>query len=100
IDCDNSPGPTITVSGTSTLEEGLLGRFTFQNNLKGTHSYSTTVDAELMPSGELFEIPKQPSRGGVGGNPLIWVEVYLADAFGSVTWADDPIFLGRCNQIP
>lgn len=93
--CDNSPGPTITVEGEIDLG-GLQAQLIFQNNMKGTHSttvtYSTNV-ALVLPGGPV-SIPKQPVRGGVGGNPYIYMQ--FLDANGVAL--GDEIFLGRCVQ--
>src|SRR5439155_4213727 len=68
----------------------------FTNNLKGTHSYTDgkEVDAVVQPAGQTITIPKQPVRGGVGGNPFIWVQWINGD--GSA--ASDEMFIGRCVQ--
>lgn len=93
--CDNSPGPWITVEG-EILLGGLQAELVFQNNVKGTHSatnlYSTNVVLAL-PGGSIT-IPKQPVRGGVGGNPWIWIQ--FIDASGAAM--GDEILLGRCVQ--
>ena len=95
--CDNSPGPTITLSGELALA-GLGVQMTFQNNVKGTHQHieTTTATAVLIPAGESLSIPKQPVLGGTGGNPFIWVQ--FMDASGNAM--SDEIFLGRCVQGP
>ena len=93
--CDNSPGPTITLSGVLALA-GLGVQMTFQNNVKGTHQHieTMTATAVLIPAGESLSIPKQPVLGGTGGNPFIWVQ--FMDASGNAM--SDEIFLGRCVQ--
>src|SRR5437867_1066556 len=93
--CDNSPGPTITLSGELALA-GLGVQMTFQNNVKGTHQHieTTTATAVLIPAGERLSIPKQPVLGGTGGNPFIWVQ--FMDANGNAM--SDEIFIGRCVQ--
>lgn len=93
--CDNSTGPVITISGELALE-GLNGKLIFRNNTKGTHEGSEDVSVDLVLLGEDEEIrfAKQPPRGGVGGNPFIFIQ--LLD--GSMTPFSDPIFLGRCVQ--
>lgn len=93
--CDNSPGPFITLAGEIALA-GLGTRFTFSNNVKGTHEHTEDGEAELVvvPAGESITIPKQPVEGGVGGNPFIWLQ--FQD--GSGTPMTDEIFLGRCVQ--
>jgi hypothetical protein len=93
--CDNSPGPYITIGGGMRLG-GLGTRTTFTNNVKGTHSFGSDahVDATVIPAGESITIPKQPVRGGVGGNPFIWLQ--LEDGNGRALTGE--MFLGRCVQ--
>ena len=95
VDCSNSPGPFVTISGVLGLE-GIDVRAIFRNNEKGTHEYTDvlTVTSELLPDGQTITIPKQPPLGGAGGNPFIWVQ--LLDGSGSPL--SDEIFLGRCVQ--
>lgn len=94
-DCDNSPGPFITLSGELTLG-GLGSRMTFQNNQKGTHTFraDTAVDLVAVPAGESITIPKQPPLGGVGGNPFIWIQL----DYGNGQALTGETFLGRCVQ--
>ena len=94
-DCSNNPGPRITFEGLAAVA-GFGVELTFTNNLKGTHTYTAdkVVDVNFQDSGDAIVIPKQPSRGGVGGNPFIWVQ--FVDAAGKAT--SDEIFLGRCVQ--
>lgn len=93
-DCKNHPGPIITFGGTVTLS-GLKGKLIFRNNRKGTHTAEESVIMDLIVDGTPLVIPKSPSDGGVGGNPLIWLKFLQGD----LTPIGDPIFLGRCNQI-
>jgi len=92
--CDNHPGPVITIGGGLHLS-GLNAKLIFRNNVKGTHTAESAVTVVLLPDGTGIEIPKQPSQGGAGGNPLIYVQFLQCsgDPIGS------PIFLGRCNQL-
>jgi len=92
--CQNHPGPTITVNGAIVLG-GVQLRLIFQNNVKGTHTTEVTWsgDFELIPLGKSISIPKQPSQGGVGGNPYIWIQFFNKKGNQS-----DEIFLGRCVQ--
>lgn len=92
--CSNHPGPWITLGGTVTLS-GLHARLIFRNNMKGTHTAEVTRDVTLIAEGEEITIPKQPSRGGVGGNPHISLQ--FLDGKGDAY--TDPIYLGRCNQL-
>lgn len=91
----NNPGPTVTVSGLTSLG-GYGVEMTFTNNLKGTHTYTAenAVDTVVQPAGDTISIPKQPVNGGTGGNPYIWVQLINAD--GSP--ASDEIFVGRVVQ--
>jgi hypothetical protein len=93
--CNNSPGPQITLSGEISLG-GLGVQLLFENNVKGTHQTVVTfaTNVVLIPAGQKIVIPKQPVLGGVGGNPLIWLQ-FIDDSGKSLT---DPIFLGRCVQ--
>jgi len=49
----------------------------------------------LVLEGSTLTLPKQPVRGGVGGNPIICIQFLKGngDAIG------EPITLGRCNQL-
>jgi hypothetical protein len=92
--CSNHPGPIITLGGTITFS-GLHARLIFRNNLKGTHTAEAMRDVTLIAEGDELVVPKQPSQGGVGGNPLIGIQ--FLDENG------DPINrtvnLGRCTQL-
>lgn len=93
--CDNSPGPYITISGAMKLG-GLGSRMTFTNNAKGTHTFTDDahVDVTVIPTGDAITIPKQPVRGGVGGNPFIWIQ--FEDGNGQPLSGE--LYLGRCVQ--
>lgn len=54
----------------------------------------TAADIVALQAGESHSIPKQPSRGGVGGNP--WIYAQLVDADGAPL--TDELFIGRCVQ--
>ena len=99
-DCANSPGPTITLDGNLTLRSGLDAKLIFRNNdnpVGGPHEAGAdaVVRVRLLPPGHVIQFPKQPSRGGVGGNPWIW--------FGFLDGAGAPLhepeLLGRCEQL-
>jgi len=94
--CSNSPGPFITLSGAITLS-GVNARLIFRNNEKGTHTHTADVmvDVVILPAGETITFAKQPPQGGVGGNPLISLQ--LLDGAGNPLGA--PLFLGRCVQL-
>jgi hypothetical protein len=92
--CENNPGPYIYFGGGMTLS-GVKARLIFRNNLKGTHTAEWTGAVTLVPDGTLLKIPKQPVRGGSGGNPLVWVQMLQ----GNGAPINDPVFLGRCNKL-
>jgi hypothetical protein len=94
-DCQNSPGPQITLDGAVSLG-GLTVELIFRNNVKGTHTYiaEDKADVVVVPAGGTLVLPKQPVLGGVGGNPFIWIQ--MIDASGNAL--GDEIFLGRCVQ--
>lgn len=93
--CTNNPGPYITLNGELKLG-GVNARVILTNNAKFTHAASTDEVAEvvLIPAGESIQIAKQPSRGGVGGNP--WIYLQFDDCKGNKVGS--PILLGRCVQ--
>lgn len=93
--CSNNPGPQITFEGVADVG-GFGVEMTFSNNMKLTHSATgqTVVDLTFQNPNDAIVIPKQPSRGGVGGNPFIWAQ--FVDAAGTPTSSE--IFLGRCVQ--
>jgi hypothetical protein len=92
-DCTNNPGPYITLDGAVALTQ-VGAQFTFQNNAKGTHMYTSTVTTTVVDQTNTIQIPKQPVLGGVGGNPYIWIQ--FVDNNGNPL--SSPIFLGRCVQ--
>jgi len=92
--CSNKGGPFITLDGLLTLS-GLKAKFIFRNNLKGTHTAEVTREITLLDDGTKLVIPKQPSRGGVGGNPIIVIQFLQGDG----TPIGDPETLGRCVQL-
>src|SRR5262245_31662816 len=93
--CENHPGPFITLNGELKLS-GVNARIILSNNAKGTHTASADVAADvvLIPAGQSIQIAKQPSRGGVGGNP--WIYFQFTDGSGRELGA--PMLLGRCVQ--
>jgi len=94
LDCENHPGPVISVGGTVTFS-GLHARFIFRNNVKGTHTAEDIRDVTLIVEGAQTTIPKQPMQGGAGGNPIISLQ--FMDGDGELI--GDPFRLGRCNQL-
>ncbi len=94
-DCDNSPGPFITLTGE--IAFGGLGiQLIFRNNFKGTHEHTEqmSVSVVVLPAGETIQFAKQPPLGGVGGNPHIWIQ--FTDENGNALSGE--IYLGRCVQ--
>lgn len=104
--CDNT-GPTVQVGGTLFLGSGPAVQFTFQNNDKGTHTYTTDpIDVPwsvTVNGGDGITVPKQPAikqasgswwGSGVGGNP--YISFQAVDTNGNPL--GDPILLGRCVQ--
>ena len=94
-ECTNKKGPFITLGGEMVLS-GLNAKIIFRNNAKGTHTADATTNVSLIAEGTKIVLPKQPSRGGVGGNPLIsvqFVDCKTGAALG------DAVQLGRCNQL-
>lgn len=92
--CTNHKGPFITLDGILTLG-GLHAKLIFRNNVKGTHTREEAVDLTLLQEGTKIVLPKQPSRGGVGGNPIISIQFLEGDG----TPMTDPVTLGRCVQL-
>ncbi len=92
--CSNHPGPYITLDGNIVLS-GLHARFIFRNNVKGIHTAQDVRDLTLIVEGSKITIPKQPSQGGSGGNPLISIQFLRSN--GEVI--TQPVLLGRCVQL-
>ena len=93
--CTNSGGPTITLGGTLSLH-GIKADVILKNNYKGTHTATERVNAivQVLDAGHTISIPKQPSLGGVGGNPHIYLQFYSdrGEPLGARQ------YLGRCSQ--
>ena len=99
-DCENSPGPYITLDGDLYVSAGLDAVLIFQNNdnpVGGPHraTADNVVKVQLVPPGHDVRFNKQPSRGGVGGNPYIWFNFLN----GAGVAMENPSLLGRCEQI-
>src|SRR5829696_6378873 len=93
-DCDNSGGPQVTLDGEINLG-GLAVQLIFQNNVKGTHTASvTSTSVVVLALGESITIPKQPVRGGAGGNPHILIQFHDGEG-NDLT---EEFYLGRCVQ--
>lgn len=94
--CTNNPGPFITLGGELTLG-GINARLIFRNNVKGTHTRTEDIvaDVVILPVGESITFAKQPPQGGVGGNPRIPLQ--FLDGSGNPLGGE--IFLGRCVQL-
>lgn len=90
VNCENSGGPQITLSGFSASRGNLDARVKLTNP-SGKRSIQTTESAvmtlDISDLGSSFV--KQPAFGGVGGNPYIYVQM-SGDAGMSL--------LGRCVQ--
>ena len=95
VGCENSPGPVVTLNGELSMG-GLNARLIFRNNTRGTHEHveESKLDLVLVPKDQSIQIPKQPSQGGSGGNPFIWVQ--FLDGAGNALTGEH--FLGRCVQ--
>jgi hypothetical protein len=93
--CSNNPGPYITLDGELKLS-GVNARIILTNNARFTHVASTDVvaDVVILPAGQSIKIAKQPSQGGVGGNPWIYLQ-FKDDGNRELGRA---IRLGRCVQ--
>ncbi len=99
-DCENSPGPYITLDGDLYVAAGLDAKFIFQNNdnpVDGPHEAhaDAVVKVSLVPPGHDVRFNKQPSQGGVGGNPWIWFQ-FLDGAGAGIA---SQTLLGRCVQL-
>jgi len=92
--CSNRKGPFITLDGDLVLG-GLHARIIFRNNLKGTHTAEDTRDVAIVLAGSKIVLPKQPVKGGVGGNPIISIQFLQGDG----TPIGEPVVLGRCVQL-
>ncbi|HEY2951300.1 MAG TPA: hypothetical protein VGK40_01885, partial [Verrucomicrobiae bacterium] len=92
--CLNHPGPYITLGGDIVLG-GLHANLILRNNVKGTHTAEEQHDVALIMDGTKITIPKQPSQGGAGGNPIISLQFLQ----GNGTPINDPVVLGRCNKL-
>lgn len=99
-DCANSPGPFITLDGQMDVAAGLDAVFIFANNdnpVGGPHraNADNVVTVRLVPPGQVVRFNKQPSQGGVGGNPWIWFN-FLSGTGAALA---EPALLGRCEQL-
>lgn len=90
--CDNSGGDMIRLHG-SLLFDNIAVKLT-ASDTTGAEVQSATVSATTVVKLEDMEVAKQPSLGGVGGNP--WIYVQLLD--GSGVAVSDEMLLGRCVQ--
>jgi hypothetical protein len=95
--CTNNPGPVVTLNGVVTTAD-IQAELIFRNNnnpVDGPHEYTEDMTASVtLNTGETITIPKQPSQGGTGGNPFIWIQ--FTDGNGNPITGE--IFLGRCVQ--
>jgi len=107
--CDNH-GSTVTIFGNALLGADLNEDVIFKNNVKGTQSLTLLgkigIDITGADLNNDLIIPKQPSSGGVGGNPYISLFFTQTDKNGIETPFTDPtipgpnsaLLLGRCVQ--
>ncbi len=93
LSCDNT-GSDIDFAGTMTTNTAIVANVIFTNNADGTHTNDQVMSAQLLPAGVSIEFPKQPSLGGVGGNPYVYLQ--WLDANGTPIGSSD--LLGRCVQ--
>jgi len=99
-DCENNPGPFITLDGKLDVAAGLDAKFIFRNNdnpVGGPHQADAdgVVTVRLVPPGQTIRFHKQPSQGGVGGNPWIYFQVLT----GAGAAIGQEALLGRCVQL-
>lgn len=92
--CDNT-GSSVGITGSVSLS-GLKIRVIFRDALDATSSTVVTAQTDVIVVGETFTMPKQPSRGGVGGNP--WIYAQFIDGNGNALGTQ--VLLGRCVQGP
>lgn len=100
VTCDNT-GSSVDLYGVL-VTGGAQARVAFRNNMKGTHELVllSEVTLEIVPGGGSVSIPKQPARGGVGGNPHISfqaADIGTELAPGFVPFGERT-YLGRCVQ--
>jgi hypothetical protein len=93
--CANHPGPTITVDGA--VEFTGLNAQIIVRDAEGSSAGQAVIGADIvaLPAEAALAVPKQPTRGGVGGNPWIWAQ--LVDA-SSAAFSDE-ILIGRCLEL-
>ena len=98
-ECDNSGGPTINLGGEILLGEYKANLTYYQNVRKNLTLVGQNAQI-LLSTANAISLPKQPPRGGVGGNPYAWVQFFKADGSnsGPGTALGDKIYLGRCVQ--
>lgn len=92
--CSNNKGPFITLDGDLVLG-GLHARIILRNNVKGTHTAEDERDVAIVLEGSKIVLPKQPIKGGAGGNPIISIQFLHGDG----TPIGEPEVLGRCVQL-
>src|SRR5438034_1131425 len=94
-DCSNT-GSHITLSGQLSLS-GIKANLIFANSVNLVHenTQSTTVSVVLIPAGQTISFAKQPSLGGVGGNP--WIFLQFTDGKGNTV--SGSFMMGRCVQL-
>lgn len=92
--CTAEPGPQFTANGELTLA-GLKTSVIFSNPGGPQNPVEPVViEQVVVPTGETVAIPAQSVVGGVGPNPIMWLQ--LTDHAGRPLTSE--IFLGRCDQ--
>lgn len=90
--CDNSPGDVIRLHGQLSFDD--IAVELVAEDAWGAEVQSAIVSAEAVVQLDEMSVAKQPSLGGVGGNP--WIYVQLFDGAGLAL--SDELLLGRCVQ--
>ena len=98
-ECDNSGGPTINLGGEIDLGD-YKANVTYYQNVRKNLTLVGQNTQILLTTTNAISLPKQPPRGGVGGNPYIWIQFFKADGAngGAGTALGDKTYLGRCVQ--
>lgn len=97
-ECQNSPGPTISLDGSITL--GSFGaNIIFVHSLNSANPHeaekSSVVSLTITPKYPI-KFSKSPHYDGAGGNPLVFFS--MIDPYDGLPLTDS-YFLGRCNKL-